>query len=442
MAAPEICPSAVPAAPARPRRRGAARWLVTLAATVASAYALDAVATVAGLLLVASGLPAALDHRTALALLAVSYVAWAFGLRSNLGANWDLLLSTGTSTNVLSKAAFDATRRVRRVRVRKAAAGAGYVVTEVVKEAPYYAGAFGTSVLSDSVSSVDALTFLAGANLGAALYELALARATRLFLGHRPASFDTDWVPADYLRDYYADVEPDELATIAYFTDAVRRAEPGRPVLFVGVGPTLHHVFLAARSASEIHLADYLPANLAEIRRWLDRDPGAHDWRPFVRYTLQCEGVAAPTEAQVAEREALTRAKVTRLVRLDCRAPDPSPTRYATVVSAYCADSATSDLTSWTPFMRNILDRVAPGGLFVTAALRRSRGYVVGGRTFPSARVDEVDVRAVLERELGTTAAVRVRRLDDDTHGYGGIVLAWARRTTTDLAAPTAGVAG
>ena len=132
--------------------------------------------------------------------------------------------------------------------------------------------------------------FLGGANLGAAAYEYGLAGLTRAFLRRGHASFDTDWVPEEYLADYYAVVEPDELETIAFFTDAIRETAPDEPILFFGTGPTLHHVFLSADRASEIHLADYLPQNLAAIERWLRRDPGAHDWRPFVRYTLECEG--------------------------------------------------------------------------------------------------------------------------------------------------------
>ncbi len=83
-------------------------------------------------------------------------------------------------------------------------------------------------------------------------------------------------------------------------------------------------MFLAAPHASELHLADYLPENLHEIERWLAREPGAHDWRPFVRYTLQCEGIVAPTDEQVAQREELTRAKVTRLLRSTRAAPTRS----------------------------------------------------------------------------------------------------------------------
>jgi DNA integrity scanning protein DisA with diadenylate cyclase activity len=54
---------------------------------------------------------------------------------------------------------------------------------------------------------------------------------------------------------------------------------------------------------------------------------------------------------------------------------------------------------------------VRPGGLFVTAALRRSTGYVVGGKTFPSACVDESDLRRVLEPEFDwDDGAIEVRR--------------------------------
>ena len=56
------------------------------------------------------------------------------------------------------------------------------MATEVAKEIPYYAGAIGLAIVSDSVGSSDVLIFLAGTNLGAAAYEYGLARLTRAFL--------------------------------------------------------------------------------------------------------------------------------------------------------------------------------------------------------------------------------------------------------------------
>ena len=314
--------------------------------------------------------------------------------------------------------------------MQRFAAGAGYVATELAKEAPYYAGAFGAVLVTDSVSTNEALVFLAGANLGAAGYEYGLARITRALLRRRSyASFDADWVPREYLADYYRVVEPDERETIAFVVDAIRRAPAGEPVLVLGTGPTLHHVFLAAGRASEIHLADYLPCNLDELERWRTGHPDAHDWRAFVRYTLECEGLDAPSEEEVARREELTRSSITRLLRVDARHPIPVGRQYATVISAYCADSATSDRAVWEGLMGNITGLVRPGGLFITAALRRCSAYVVGDKRFPSANVDERDLRRVLEPCFRPSLEVR-HLAGHDAQGYSSIVLGWATRTS------------
>lgn len=140
-------------------------------------------ATAAGVALAASQLLRGVDHWLVLALLAGSYVVWGAGLRVNLDANRTLLRQTGTSTSALSKAAYDlATLGSTSPRVQRVASDLGYVGTELAKEVPYYAGAFGTALFSTSVSSNDALVFLAGANLGAAAYEYVLGRLTRTFL--------------------------------------------------------------------------------------------------------------------------------------------------------------------------------------------------------------------------------------------------------------------
>ena len=280
------------------------RWLITLAATAASTYTLDALAAAAGLILVASHALRDLDSFPALFFLSSTYLIWGAGLRVNLTANWALLERTGMSANVLSKAAYDIfKRRSKSEQARKLAAGAGYVGAELAKEAPYYAGAIGFVLLSDSVTATEAIIFLGGANLGAAAYEYGLARMIRALLRRADApayaSFDTDWAPRQYLADYYSTIGSDERQTIAFFVEAMRHSAPDEPVLIFGVGPTLHHVFLAAGRDNEIHLGDYLPANLAEIERWINRDADAHNWGPFVRYTLVCEGVAFPTDEDV-----------------------------------------------------------------------------------------------------------------------------------------------
>ena len=179
----------------------ASQWAVTIAATVASTYALDAVATVAGLGLAASGLLRGLGHMQVLLFLASTYLIWGLGLHANLKANWALLLETGTSTNALSKAAYDLIKlRTASERVQRFAASVGYTGTELAKEAPYYAGAFGAVLFTDSVSANDAIIFLGGANLGAAVYEYGLARLVRAFLKFAPRAEDSKHVALEATR--------------------------------------------------------------------------------------------------------------------------------------------------------------------------------------------------------------------------------------------------
>jgi hypothetical protein len=157
-------------------------WVATIAASFVTFYGLDLIATGAGLLLVAMGLLAGISHWEALALWAVTNVVWFAGLWSMLLANWELLQRTGASTNILSKAAYDLVGRLTASRRwRRVAANVGYISTELAKEAPYYFGAAGAALFSDSITAVDALVFIVGANVGASIYGFTLAHGMRLF---------------------------------------------------------------------------------------------------------------------------------------------------------------------------------------------------------------------------------------------------------------------
>ena len=159
------------------------RWLISTAATAASTYTLDMVATAAGAALVVSGPLDGLDRDHLLAVLAVSYLLWACGLRVSIAANWALIEATGTSTSLPSLLAYElACVRTGSPRMQRLAAGLGYVGTEIAKEIPYYLAAFGAVALSADLTTGDAVIFLIGANLGAAVYEGGLGLVVRLGL--------------------------------------------------------------------------------------------------------------------------------------------------------------------------------------------------------------------------------------------------------------------
>lgn len=246
------------------------------------------------------------------------------------------------------------------------------------------------------------------------------------------------WSAPTYLRHYYARVEDDEAATLAFLVDALEGEAGVAEALEFGAGPTLHHLLPLAPYAAAIDVADLLDSNLGTLHDWISARPGAHDWRPFTRHVLACEGRAA-TPAAVAGREALMRRRVRRLLRGDAAWAEPLGAdrqgRYAIVLSCFCADSATADKVTWARYTRHIAGLVAPGGLLLLAALRRCAAYRVGDLQFPSANVDERDIAALLHASGFDPARTRIdvattprqRRL-----GYDGIVLAAARRVARD----------
>jgi hypothetical protein len=181
---------------------------------------------------------------------------------------------------------------------------------------------------------------------------------------------------------------------------------------------------------TDLYLADYLPRNLAEIDRWIRRDPNAHNWDPFVRYTLLCESGQEPTDEMVSARSEAVRSGVTGLLEADAGLTDPLGPEFrgtfATVLSPYCADSATDDKAVWARFSRNIASLVRPGGLMLTSSLRHCRQYRIGDRYFPAADIDESEVTAILKEDfVPDSIEVEVREVPEHRkQGYTGVILA------------------
>ena len=410
--------------PAWPHRR----WAITLGATAISTYALDAVATAAGVALAASGLLHGVAARVLLGFLAAhlrrlgrrpAAGTWARTGRCCSGpgpaptrcprprtTSRRCGLGSGRGWS-RPRAATSAPRSPRRRRTTRARSAQRFVSDSIARPTRSSSSAARTSAPPPTSTGSP------------------VSRGRSSPRGATPPSTPTG-SRTEYLADYYAVVEPDEVETIAFFADAIATPRPGsRSCSSAPARPSTTYSCPPA-GASEIHLADYLPQNLAEIERWLERDPDAHDWRPFVRYTLECEGLDAPTDDAARSSARSAARKVTRLVEADAGDREPVAERYATVVSAYCADSATADRATWEPYMRHITGLVRP------AACSSPRLCAAPAATSSAASTSRAPTStSTTSRRCSSpssTARSRSARCPSTRRSALGIVLAWARR--------------
>lgn len=205
------------------------------------------------------------------------------------------------------------------------------------------------------------------------------------------------WDPVKYLNTYFQELRKDEDETLKFLVRSIQSLKNGKhlKVLEFGAGPTVVHAIAATPVASEIHIADYLRENLAETRRWINEDKNAFNWDLFTKRILQLEGVN-PTEKEISERNNELRKKVKNLLRCDASLEFPLSEKkqtYDLLIMTYCIDSATSSKDVWRAYMKNVLKLLAPQGTMLMAALHNCQFYTVGNYCFPSANLNEEDLK-------------------------------------------------
>jgi len=247
----------------------------------------------------------------------------------------------------------------------------------------------------------------------------------------------SEWQARDYFQTYYSEVVlPDEQVVLRYQVEqlAARDARRGRALEY-GCGPTLHRAIAAARYVFRLDMADWLPDNLALVRRWLHADAGNADWTRFTDYVLRCEGTT-PTPRRIAARELMTRRAVRGLYTSDARWRHPlGPERegyYDLIVSGFCLDAVSASKRVWRSCMRNVLSMIAPGGQLILHALHRCRAYKVGDRMFPGANIGVDDLAEALADAGFARRGCDIQVVpcpDNAVYGYSGILMAsaWKR---------------
>jgi hypothetical protein len=259
-------------------------------------------------------------------------------------------------------------------------------------------------------------------------------RDTRGILPFPPAKDWQEFDPKAYLREYYSDLETENSALVQFFVDVYKTIPNASSLLDFGGGPTIYSLIGAVNKVKEIHICDYLEANLSEILQWLRGDKNAFDWQPFVSATLTLEKDRPCTPSDIAEREEQLRKRITRLSRCNARLNPPLPGsvhKYDVVLSTFCAESATDNRQHWRTFMFNIASLVRPGGKFITSALKGAHSYSVGRKIFPAVNLDEADFAWGLITAGCKPESIYIRSIPADrpSRYYQGLMLATAEKS-------------
>lgn len=241
----------------------------------------------------------------------------------------------------------------------------------------------------------------------------------------------SDWKPKDYLGEYYAQVMPDVRFTLEFLVESLREMPPISVALEFGCGPIVSYILPVVAKVQEIHMAEYLSSNRAELEKWLAGSDNAHDWRAFTLETLRLEGNSAPTTAEANTREQQARACITRVLPGDVTNADPLGPQmrefYPLVTAHYCAEAVSTSKETWRVYMQNIMSLVKPGGVLILSACGAGNFYRVGDRYFPCTKLNGQDVFASLCDNNFTNIDLRIRQVPDNSEqGFSNVIFARA----------------
>ena len=113
--------------------------------------------------------------------------------------------------------------------------------------------------------------------------------------------------------------------------------------------------------------SDFAEANREALLQWLNNDPKAYDWTPFIKYVVvDLEG---KSEEEVPVRAELMREVIKAVVPCDVHRDPPIPTQYVNqydiVTDIFCLPAACTTKEEYQAALFRLYALVKPGGMIV-----------------------------------------------------------------------------
>ncbi|HEY1370542.1 MAG TPA: guanitoxin biosynthesis pre-guanitoxin forming N-methyltransferase GntF [Gaiellaceae bacterium] len=242
--------------------------------------------------------------------------------------------------------------------------------------------------------------------------------------------------PVAYLDHYYSTIGEENDNLLTFFARAYSRLDEQTAMLELGGGPTVYQLISAAPRVGAIDFADYIPANLDQVRLWADEAPTAFDWSPFIRRTLEIEGVESTAHA-VQARADLLRSRLRRFLHCDAFDAEPcgsaSRASYGIVSVNFVPEAMTGSIVVWRQIMRNILSLLKPGGTLIMSVTTGADYWRCGEVVLPAVRIGAAQLESELAMlglrvdSMTTIDAEVVDATDPEYCGYTGMAFVQAR---------------
>lgn len=228
---------------------------------------------------------------------------------------------------------------------------------------------------------------------------------------HIRSEFSPDNYPAHSMKMMpLLDFMRQELHKI--FTSDLVKA--GGKLLEVGCGPTMYTAMSASLAFNDIVMADLVPANIREVRKWVDAEPDAKDWSLFAERQAELEGHVEDVEKGASTIIARTRNAIRDVTLCNICEPGVLNDRreyFDVVVACLCLDSSSVDEAAHQRATANLAALLNPGGLLIACGLTGNSSYTACTKTFSSLDSDE----ALIKKSI-TKAGLKVVQWAEDKH--------------------------
>jgi hypothetical protein len=202
----------------------------------------------------------------------------------------------------------------------------------------------------------------------------------------------SDFDAREYWNVNYASLLPEDAEIIAcaskFLIEACGPASPLKRALDVGAGTNLYPSLLMIPWAERIVVTEHASTNIDWLRQNLADGPGEWPWQPFWNLVagLPCyRTIDDPRRRLAAVHEIRTLSIF-----------DLPPRTWDLGSMFFVADGITTDEAEFKSAVRKFLDALLPGSPFLMAFMEGSSGYDVHGIQFPSVRVTERSLDALL----------------------------------------------